>query len=243
MRDNFLNNLADGVRFEQLFDTLPGVCFFAKNRDGRIIMGNKLFVAHCGKTSLDELIGLHDHEIFPANLAECYIRDDRAVLETGDPIRNRVELFPNSQGAPEWFITNKIPVRDKSGEICGVSGTTQSYEQSKTALQPYLDIAAAVDHIKAHYSEPLTVEELARKVHLSVRQFERKFKATFHTTPRQYLIKMRILAACDQLLHSRKSITEIALDTGFYDHSAFTHQFTRHMQQTPREYRKQYLQL
>ena len=201
-------------------------------------MGNRLFVEHCGFRSESELIGKGDHDIFPANLAECYINDDRLVMKTEEPIVDRVELFPNYQGVPEWFTTNKMPLYDRDGAVAGICGTTQSYEKSKSALQPYLDISTAVDYIRDHLSDTITVPELAKRVHMSVRQFERKFKQTFHTTPQQYVIKMRIHMACERLTHSPDSITSIALDTGFYDHSSFTRHFIKHMGMTPIKYRK-----
>ena len=238
MQKEFLEQLGDQSQFVRLFERLPGVCFFAKNRDGRVVMGNQLFVEHCGFQTEAELIGKGDHDIFPASLAQCYIDDDRLVMETEQPITNRVELFPNYQGVPEWFRTNKLPLYDREGAVAGVCGTTQSYEKSKSALQPYLDVSKAVDYIRDNLSDVITVPELAKRVHMSVRQFERKFKQTFHTTPQQYVIKMRIHAACERLVESQDSITTIALDTGFYDHSSFTRHFSKHMGTTPLKYRK-----
>jgi AraC-like DNA-binding protein len=56
--------------------------------------------------------------------------------------------------------------------------------------------------------------DLAKKCGLSVRQFERKFKEHLKTPPQQYLIKMRVHAACDELRRSKKSIADIATDLG-----------------------------
>ena len=75
---------------------------------------------------------------------------------------------------------------------------------------------------------------------LSVRQFERKFKEYLKMPPQQYIIKMRVHAACDDLRRSRKSIADIATDLGFYDQAAFSRQFRKHMGMTPLFYRKEY---
>ena len=50
---------------------------------------------------------------------------------------------------------------------------------------------------------------------------------------------MRILAACDLLQSSEQSVTEVALEVGFYDHSDFSRQFRRIMGQSPTDYRRQ----
>jgi transcriptional regulator GlxA family with amidase domain len=96
------------------------------------------------------------------------------------------------------------------------------------------------DYIKAHSTEPISVKHLARLAGLSVRQFERRFYETFRTTPKHYLMRLRVLRACDDLLETRQSITEIALTTGFCDHSAFARHFRKHMGVSPREYREKY---
>ena len=56
-------------------------------------------------------------------------------------------------------------------------------------------------------------------------------------TPRSYLMKMRVMHACELLIDSEKPITEIALESGFYDHSDFARQFGKHMGQTASAYR------
>ena len=234
----FLERLNDSAQFTKLFANVPGLCFFAKDRDGRIMMGNQLFVEHCGYKREADLIGRNDFEIFPADLAQAYVDDDNMVMNSEEVIVDRVELFPNYMGVPEWFTTSKMPLYDTEGQVAGVCGTTRSYEKSKYALQPYLDISPAVDFIRDNLEDQLSVPQLARKVHMSVRQFERKFKQAFRISPRAFIIKMRIHAACERLRSGNEPITNIALDLGFYDHSSFTRHFVKHMGTTPIKFRK-----
>lgn len=224
----------------QLFEHLPGTLFFAKNAGGEIMCGNRHFVERCGCATEEELIGRTDTEIFPPHMAAKYREDDLAVMRTGRPMLQIVELFPSRQGEPEWFITDKLPLFDEEGGVVGVCGIVRSYEGSRRALQPYLDLAPVADYIKAHSHEPISVRQLARMAGLSVRQFERKFFDTFHTTPKHYLMRLRVLLACDELLETRQSITEIALAAGFCDHSAFARHFRKHMGVSPRQYREKY---
>ena len=225
----------------RLFEHVPGTLFFAKNASGEIMMGNRQFVERCGFTSEDELIGRHDQEIFPPHMAEKYREDDLQVIRTGEPLLQIVELFPNRHGDPEWFITDKLPLFDIEGSVCGVCGIVRSYEGARRVLQPYLDLAPVADHIKAHCGEPISVRDLAKMAGLSVRQFERNFLSTFRTTPKHYIMRLRVLLACDQLLETRRSITEIALGVGFCDHSAFARHFRKQMGLSPRDYREKYL--
>ena len=71
-------------------------------------------------------------------------------------------------------------------------------------------------------------------------QFDRKFQQAFHTTPQQFIIKMRVQAACDALRKKESVISEVALDLGFYDQSSFTQHFRKHMGVTPLKYQKRF---
>jgi PAS domain S-box-containing protein len=237
--DEWLGRLRSG-ELRQLFEHVPGTLFFAKNAAGEIMLGNRPFVERCGFGSEEELIGHTDQDIFPPHMAAKYREDDLEVMRTRQPMLQIVELFPNRHGEPVWYVADKLPLFDDRGQVIGICGVVRSYEGSKRALQPYLDLAPVADYIKAHIGEPLSVKQLARIAGLSVRQFERKFLETFRTTPKHYLMRLRVLLACDTLLETRHSITEIGLEAGFCDHSAFARHFRKHMGMSPRQYRRKY---
>ncbi|NQX00925.1 AraC family transcriptional regulator [bacterium] len=224
-------------QFRHLFDHLPGTLFFAKDLAGRLMAGNPAFVSRCGFLHESEIIGISDHAVFSPRLAEKYRKDDEQVLLSGKPLLGIIELFPNPQGKPEWFITDKLPLFNTAGQVYGLCGTVRSYEAQRAAMQPYLELAIVADHLKLHFREKLDVPQLAKMAHMSVRQFERKFRATFQMTPQEYMIRMRVIEACDLLARTNHPVTTVALDSGFYDHSDFARQFRRHMGQTASQYR------
>ncbi len=199
--------------------------------------GNPAFVKRCGFQAESEIIGLTDSLIFPPRLAQKYRKDDEQVIATGKPLLGIIELFPNRGGTPEWFVTDKLPLHDTAGKICGLCGTVRSYEAQRAAMQPYLELASVADHLKLHFREKLDLPTLAKIAHMSVRQFERKFRATFQMAPQEYMIRMRIIEACDLLVRTTLPVTTVALDAGFYDHSDFARQFRRQMGQTASQYR------
>lgn len=221
-----------------LFDHLPRTLFFAKDVQGRLMMGNPAFVRHCGYEREEDLVGLTDDWIFPPRLAEKYRRDDRTVLQSQRPLLGLIELFPDADGNPAWFVTDKLPLIGRDGEVCGVCGTVRSYEEQHAAIAPYLELADVAAHLKESFRAPLDVARLAKKAGLSVRQFERKFRSTFQTTPRGYLMRMRILHACTLLQRTALPITAVALQSGFYDHSDFARQFQRHMGLSASDFRR-----
>ena len=197
--------------FRHLFDHLPGTLFFAKDRLSRIMMGNPAFVARCGFEREEQILGLTDDGIFPPRLAEKYRRDDRTVLQSKKPLLGMIELFPNADGSPEWFVTDKLPLFDRDGQVCGVCGTVRSYEEQHAAIAPYLELANVAEHLKRNFRDALDATRLAKMAGLSLRQFGRKFRNTFQSTPRDYLMRMRILHACSLLAETSLPVTDVAL--------------------------------
>jgi AraC-like DNA-binding protein len=226
------------AQFRQLFDHLPGTLFFAKDRRGLLMLGNPAFLRRCGLRDESELVGKRDDELFPPRLAAKYRRDDLHVMRTGKPLAGIIELFPGDDGLPEWFVTDKLPLRTHAGKIAGLCGIVRSYAEQHAAIQPYLELAAAAEHLRTHSAKPLEVARLAAMAGMSVRQFERKFKSTFQTTPRAYLIQMRVLHASRLLRTTTHTLTQIALEVGFYDHSDFTRHFQKHLGISPGTYRR-----
>lgn len=241
IQKDFLSQIKADLGFSLLFQDLPQTLFFAKDKEARLIMGNKLFVHHCGFREEEELIGLKDDDIFPPELAEQYKADDIKLLSTGESKSNIIELFPNYLGDPTWFSTTKIPLFNQQGEIIGLCGTCQSLDESSQFVRPYIELANALDFIKKNYHQKISEAQLAHISCLSVRQFERRFKDTFKTTSHQYIIKLRILKSCELLLKANKTIAEIALELGFYDQSAFSKAFKKYIKLTPLRYQKKHL--
>tara|TARA_R110002096_G_scaffold139504_11_gene293869 strand:- start:19 stop:765 length:747 start_codon:yes stop_codon:yes gene_type:complete len=240
LRAAFLDSVRPDQAFQLLFDHLPGVLFFAKDRDGRLLVANQALLDLYGYPDGDSFWGVTDFDILPRSLAEKFREDDRKVLATGEPMLEIVELFISRHGIPAWFLTNKIPVRSRDGEIIGVMGTIQDYDKQRALLPVDSDILPALNHIGANFNREIPIPSLSKMCGLSVRQFERKFKEHLKMPPQQYIIKMRVHAACDELRRTRKSIADIATDLGFYDQAAFSRQFRKHMGLTPLYYRKEY---
>jgi len=238
LKSEFLSGISPTSHFEVLFDHLPGVSFFAKNRDFQIVSANRAFWERLGGNSESDVIGKNDFELFPEQLARKFREDDEQVIATGKPKLKIVELFFNLQGLPDWYFTNKFPVFGRGGSVIGVMGTVQSYSGGRSALTPHLQIDRAVSYIRDHFHEAVNLTDLAKRTGMSVRQFNRRFREVFGTNPRTFLIKTRIQAACEVLRSSDKAIAEIALDFGFCDQSAFTQHFRKHMGLTPAAYRK-----
>ncbi len=238
LKDQFLAEIAPDSHFDILFNHIPDISFFAKNKNLELIAANKRFWERLGVDSEAELIGKNDFEIFPQRLAENFRRDDLEVMQTGKPKLDILELFFDSQGLPDWFLTNKSPIFDREGKVIGVMGTVKSLVRGGNTLYPNLQFHRAVEYLRSHFTERILFSDLAKMVGMSVRQFNRRFKEAFNTTPQSFLIRTRIQAACEELRNTERSISELAQSLGFYDQSSFTQHFRKHIGVTPLAYRK-----
>ncbi len=230
----------NSIEVARLFDRLPDVCFFIKDRDGRFIDGNHLLTEKLGVDHIDEVIGITDAQIFPADLVRIFLSDDTKIAASDEPMIDRIELVPNHDGTVEWYLTNKIPLHAENGEVIGIAGITQNLNTLGESWRPYEEMKEVLDYIKDHYHTQIEVSQLADMSHLSVSQFERKFKKNFAMTPMQFIGRYRIHMACKLLQHTQRTITDIAHTCGYCDHSHFTRQFVKIMNKSPGQYRKRF---
>ena len=234
---HFLTRVASPVGFEVLFDYLPDVYFFVKDDEGRFVRANRAFVRLVRVSRQEDLIGARDADFFPANWAENYSRDDREVLRRREGIIDKAELVRNPDGSVDWFCTTKLPLLDAQGHAIGVCGIMRDVKKMTTNNERFLSWAPVLEMVLNDYARPLETADLAQKVRLSVSQFNRQFKKRFHSTPRSYLLNVRLNAACHFLTTTHLTMSDIAHRTGFYDQSHFTNQFVKLYRTPPSKYR------
>jgi AraC-like DNA-binding protein len=225
----------------QIADQVPGLYLFAKDLEGRHVLGNKRTLQRCGCERETDLLGRTDYEFYPQELCAKYAEDDKKVIDSEVAVLELSELALNESGVVDWFITNKFPIFNKEGAVIGTIGTTIEYNKSHASYTNYSEIYPAVKYLRENFTKHLLVQDLADEVNLSIRQFQRKFKARFHISIREYIIRLRVHKACDLLRNGDLSLAEIALETGFYDQSSFTRQFKAHVNESPLKYRKNLL--
>ena len=99
--------------------------------------------------------------------------------------------------------------------------------------------SASIARIETHYTEKITLADLAEKSHLSQRHFTRVFQECIGRSPIDHLMHVRVQKAAEQLKHTDRTITDIAFDCGFSSSQYFATVFRKHFKHTPREHRKE----
>lgn len=100
-------------------------------------------------------------------------------------------------------------------------------------------VQKSIEYISAHYSYPITVEDIASYVGLSRSHLFRSFESIIQMSPKEYLTTFRMKQACYLLEHSELSITAIANSVGFDNGLYFSRTFHKQKGLSPKEYRKQ----
>lgn len=101
-------------------------------------------------------------------------------------------------------------------------------------------IKAVLSFIEQNYGSAISLNDLANLVNMNPRYFCRVFQEVVKQTPMDYVISYRIEQAAIMLVTTQTSITDIAMASGFNDHSYFTKTFKRINGVTPRAYRKEF---
>ena len=96
----------------------------------------------------------------------------------------------------------------------------------------------AVEFIERHFSEDITLEQLAGITGVSLQHFCRIFRGQTGMRPMEYLARKRISEAKRLLSSTGRSVSEIAELTGYRDPTYFGAVFRRYEGTTPTEYRR-----
>jgi AraC-like DNA-binding protein len=185
-----------------------------------------------------DFIGRTDFDLNPDMMAEAYVGDDQRLLAGQVECIQRIELWWDPQGMPDWFLVVKLPLRDRRGSIQGVMGLLRRPDATERGLPVFQTIARAVDIMRRDFATPLKMEDVARACGQSLRQLQRRFQSAFGISPQEFLIRTRVTEAMKLIEDSRLSMAQIAARCGFVDASSLAQHFRRRVGRTPAECRK-----
>ncbi len=126
------------------FESLPGAAF-AKDLQGRYLLGNPVFAAAMGQTE-ESFLGRTDLELLAdSEQARTIMANDRSVVEGGASRQIEEELqLPN--GEMSYWLAVKAPFRDAAGQPQGVMGLSLDVTDRRKAEERLRFLADEVDH-------------------------------------------------------------------------------------------------
>jgi PAS domain S-box-containing protein len=119
---------------DTLLENCPDAIYF-KDRDSRFVHYSKSFVQLFQLSDRDALRGKSDADLFSEEHARRALADEKEIIRTGKPIIGKLERETHRDGRVTWALTNKMPWRDKTGQIIGIFGLSKDINALKKAEQ------------------------------------------------------------------------------------------------------------
>ena len=176
-------------------------------------------------------------------------RSFTACFDTKDPNHSNL-LRP--EGVQRQFLTflleqliQENSSKDPYQEICALSYLAQilvllnrlalQQRKEEPVTAPDSTVYSVLGYINEHYSENLTLDDLANKFFISKYHLSREFQRLVGTSVHRYIVQKRLVMA-KQMLSSGKPSSEVYQSCGFGDYSNFYRAFKTEYQISPKEY-------
>lgn len=172
-----------------------------------------------------------------------------------EPDHNRLALPPHAlerldgilgelereleQREPGYPLFLRAKLLELLAIICRQSPVEEGPTQAARLGDGYQKIRPSVDYMARHFSEPITLGEIAARSNMSCTYFSGLFKQVMGVGVAQYLESIRLSNACLMLTTTGRTVTEIALACGYGGLSGFHPAFKKAYGKTPGEYRRQ----
>ena len=145
--------------------------------------------------------------------ASLYLIRQEFGARAANRLARRMVMPPHREGGQRQYVDQPVPVEADT-------------------------LAGTLEWLLANLDEEVSVEDLARRAHLSARTFARRFRAETGTTPHHWLTGQRVLAAQRLLEDTEQPVETVADLVGFGSAAVLRHHFTRRVGTTPTDYRR-----
>ena len=219
LQADFIEQIADFRQILDALELLPGTMFAIKNLESRYVYMSVALRRAIHVNCPEDVINKTDFDLFPKIIAESFRQNDLLVLQHEKPLLNEVHLTSFFANAPIWSFSSKFPIHTVKREVIGLVIINEAYEDVMGKQAELNQLLPAIDHVSKHYAQSITIQELAVVCQISASHFMRIFKTSLHMTAYSFVEQVRMCHAIEALKSGPASITQIALDCGFYDHS------------------------
>lgn len=119
---------------QSLMDLLPEQ-IYVKDIESRFVRVNQTLVNDFGFADASEMIGKTDFDLFVEPVARAFREREQELFRSGEPIVNDLERQPRPNRIDHWRRTFKVPIRDRTGSVVGLIGSSwdisEGFEQQQ----------------------------------------------------------------------------------------------------------------
>jgi transcriptional regulator GlxA family with amidase domain len=172
------------------------------------------------------------------------LREQQLIVDEGDIVTcGAVTAYLNLMiYLVEKYFGHDIALRTAKMYLIDMDRPSQLPFQIHRFPVTYSDgsIARAQEFIREHFKEDLTIDDVARRAGMSVRNFSRRFKIATGESFANYTQKLRIETAKRLLESTEFSASEIMYQVGYNDERSFRRLFKHHSGLSPKQYRTKF---
>ncbi|MEH2085461.1 trifunctional serine/threonine-protein kinase/ATP-binding protein/sensor histidine kinase [Nostoc sp.] len=133
---NTLENLGQTEQFLRLIiDNIPQSVFW-KDCNSVYLGCNHNFTQTWGLGAPENVIGKTDYDLsWTSEQSDFFVTRDRRLIESGEAELNIIETVQQVDGKQKWSNTNKIPLKDREGNVFGILSTSEDITERQQAQQ------------------------------------------------------------------------------------------------------------
>jgi len=217
----------------------------------KVHFANKDIIAHANAVIIINPYDVHANSFFDTDMWKyriVYINQDvmKYIQHQAGLLTNKTAWFPKhliDDGYLYQLIMDfhlAVPENKVAGINAALSYLLANYATERVEndnIYHLNEITDAVFYIKAHLAGKVNIEDMAAMYCMDKYKFIRAFKKQTGLTPISYLQLHRVNEA-KLLITQNMPIVEVALETGFFDQSHFTHCFRKYIGISPLSYKK-----
>ena len=122
------------ILLDAMLDNIPDRIYF-KDAKSRFVKISTALATRLGLENPDDVIGKTDFDFFPIEKAREFYEDEQRIIQTGEPLVNKIEKHLTANGDVSWTSTTKVPLRTPDGTVVGIAGINREITDLKLAEQ------------------------------------------------------------------------------------------------------------
>jgi transcriptional regulator GlxA family with amidase domain len=166
-----------------------------------------------------------------------YVRDEMVWTSAGITAGMDLAL---AMVAADHGLPLALKVAKRMVMVTKRSGGQSQFSQHLAAQSAPDAMAELATWLAANRKRQLDTDKMAEQVHMSPRNFRRRFFAVFGMTPQKYLESLRIEAAKPLLEHTTQELKAVANEAGFVSVESMRRAFSRQLGVLPTDYRARF---
>ena len=184
---------------------------------------------------LDPTIDEHPENPFPFVTGPC----DAKLFWRHRELVQRLENAATKPLEPLWAdVTSLQLIADVLEAAFVQHGLPRKERRSETEADHAERVEVAKTYLAANLADKITLDDIAREVHVSPFHLARLFQERTGVPVHRYLTQLRLRASLERLADGTSDLTQLALELGFSSHSHFTDAFRREFGHSPSAIRR-----